>query len=177
MHLSVLQFLPLPKRVPARKPVWASCNSISLQISCRQHQGFEYHVILSSSKPRMIVDVSIIVFEHHAILLPYSAAALFRCLRTLQFHTFSILKSIGTSKKSGLNPCNFTSAKPTVQHSEHLFEFEYHAISYTPKPNLCVARDTVVFEPYAISFFHWLTMPSLFERHAISSASKTIRRG
>ena len=56
-------------------------------------------------------------------------------------------------------------------------QFEYHAISYTPKPNLCVARDTVVFEPYAISFFHWLTMPSLFERHAISSASKTIRRG
>ena len=135
MHLSVLQFLPLPKRVPARKPVWASCNSISLQISCRQHQGFEYHVILSSSKPRMIVDVSIIVFEHHAILLPYSAAALFRCLRTLQFHTFSILKSIGTSKKSGLNPCNFTSAKPTVQHSENLFEFENHVISSSSKPN------------------------------------------
>ena len=55
--------------------------------------------------------------------------------------------------------------------------FEYHTISYTSKPNLCVARGTVVFEPYAISFFHWLTMPSLFERHAISSASKTIRRG
>ena len=29
---------------------------------------FEYHVILSSSKPRMIVDVSIIVFEYHVIL-------------------------------------------------------------------------------------------------------------
>ena len=135
MHLSVLQFLPLPKRVPARKPVWASCNSISLQISCRQHQGFEYHVILSSSKPRMLVDVSIIVFEHHAILLPYSAAALFRCLRTLQFHTFSILKSIGTSKKSGLNPCNFTSAKPRLPQVDCCSSFEYHVILSSAKPS------------------------------------------
>ena len=125
---------------------------------------FEYHVILSSSKPNSLFPVYFCAFEYHVI------------------HTFPNRKSIGTSKKSGLNPCNFTSAKPTVQHSEHLFEFEYHvisssskplrgvwislcpfeyhAISYTPKPNLCVARDTVVFEPYAIS-----------------SASKTIRRG
>lgn len=32
-------------------------------------------------------------------------------------------------------PCNFTSAKPTVQHSENLFEFENHVISSSSKPN------------------------------------------
>lgn len=72
-------------------------------------------------------------------------------LSTLQFHTFSILKSIGTSKKSGLNPCNFTSAKPTVQHSEHLFEFEYHVISSSSKPISQIKRPVIVFENPVIS--------------------------
>ena len=96
-------------------------------------------------------------FEHHVILLPYNAAALFRCLRTLQLHTFPNRKSIGTSKKSGLNPCNFTSAKPTAQHSEHLFEFENHVILSSSKPAMCA---------YAVK---------KFEYHVISSSSKPLR--
>ena len=36
-------------------------------------------------------------------------------------------------EKSGLSPCNFTSVKPTVQHSEHFFEFEYPVISSSSK--------------------------------------------
>ena len=125
----------------------------------------------------MIVDVSIIVFEHHAILLPYSAAALFRCLRTLQFHTFSILKSIGTSKKSGLNPCNFTSAKPTVQHSEHLFEFENHVILSSSKPLRGVWISLCPFE-YHVIYLLPNRLPSVtpecvFEYPVILSSSKS----
>lgn len=143
------------------------------------------------------------LFEYHAILLPYSAAALFRCLRTLQLHTFPNRKSIGTSKKSGLNPCNFTSAKPTVQHSEHLFEFENHVILSSSKPAMC-AYAVKKFEYHVISSSSkplrgvWISLcpfeyhaisytpkPNLcvardtvvFEPYAISSASKTIRRG
>lgn len=187
-------------------PVWEPCNLFCFQTACPKllyTRQFEYHAISSSSKLPFCRDKRSCSFEYHVILpssKPNSLFPVYFCAFEYHvIHTFPNRKSIGTSKKSGLNPCNFTSAKPTVQHSEHLFEFEnhvisssskplrgvwislcpfeYHAISYTPKPNLCVARDTVVFEPYAISFFHWLTMPSLFERHAISSASKTIRRG
>lgn len=60
-----------------------------------------------------------------------------------------------TMPKNLLSICvNFALATQPFAQNHLSGLFEYHAISYTPKPNLCVARDTVVFEPYAISFFH-----------------------
>lgn len=55
-----------------------------------------------------------------------SAATQSACLRILQ-SPFQAGNS-SAHQKIRFEPCNFTSAKPTVQHSEQFFEFENHVI-------------------------------------------------
>lgn len=138
--LSIMQFHFPSNIVPATSGVWAPCNFTFFQAFKTLNVGYNLFKILEIYQ----------LFEYHAILLPYSAAALFRCLRTLQLHTFPNRKSIGTSKKSGLNPCNFTSAKPTVQHSENFLKFENPVISFSSK-TWSVSRP--VWVPCNLAFF------------------------